>query len=130
MIATRSHATMGLVLLVCACAVRADEYEFDDDDAAGPPIAESTTAPSSVFDLSRAAFAQQAVLALFSRGEFDKAARLLERALKRNPRDFATNYNLACALARQGKSDQALERLQKAVEFGFRNVRQIEADDD
>jgi tetratricopeptide (TPR) repeat protein len=129
MLAIRYYAAL-ILLLACWSAARADEYEFDDDDATGPPVAENAANPPNVFDLSRSAFAQQAVIPLFSRGEYDKAARLLERSLRRNPRDSNTHYNLACARARQGKTDEAFASLQKAVELGFRDAKHIQVDDD
>ena len=81
MIVNRFYAALALLtLLLGSFAARADEYEFDDDDAAGPPVAENSTDAPNVFDLSRAAFAQQAVVPLFSRGEYDKAAEAETRA--------------------------------------------------
>jgi hypothetical protein len=46
------------------------------------------------------------------------------------PADPTFAYNLACALARQGKADAALDTLREAVTLGFRNADQIRSDDD
>ena len=94
----RSWIVFAMLLAVCGSRLWSDEYEFDDDEAAGPPVAEESNAPPNVFDLSRAAFAEQAVLTLFARKQYDQAAQLLERALKRNPRNMTTHYNLAWRL--------------------------------
>ncbi len=130
-----SPIVLALLLAFCCGLARADEYEFDDDDAAGPPVAEESVpdggAPPNVFDLSRAAFAEQAVLTLFARKQYDQAAQLLERALySAILRNATTQYNLACALARLGKTDEALGRLQKAIEYGFRDAAHLKVDDD
>jgi hypothetical protein len=46
------------------------------------------------------------------------------------PADPTFAYNLACALARQGKAGAALDTLREAVALGFRNADQIRRDDD
>ncbi|MCQ2388999.1 MAG: hypothetical protein MJ138_04745 [Kiritimatiellae bacterium] len=50
--------------------------------------------------------------------------------LRLMPGDATWQYNLACALNRQGKTDAALAALAKAVEFGFRDAAHAEADGD
>lgn len=39
-------------------------------------------------------------------------------------------FNLACALARSGREDEALNGLSKASESGFSNAAAVESDDD
>ncbi len=46
------------------------------------------------------------------------------------PDDPTFAYNLACALALQGKSDAALEALREAITLGFRNTAHIQQDPD
>ena len=46
------------------------------------------------------------------------------------PTDPTFAYNLACALARQGKTDAALDMLREAVALGFRNANHIRQDAD
>ena len=46
------------------------------------------------------------------------------------PEDATWRYNLACSLAREGKSREALKELEKAVQLGFTDEAQIAADAD
>ena len=46
------------------------------------------------------------------------------------PKDARTHYNLACAQARQGKQDEALASLEKAVSLGFAADEHIRTDPD
>lgn len=95
-----------------------------DDSSDGP----------SVFD--RAGLHEMEVVhrhrieSLLAQGKLEEAEKRLQETLKRTPRDTVAHYNLACVLARQGKHDEALAALEKAVEFGFRNPRHIEQDED
>ncbi len=91
-------------------------------------------APPSVFDLAanqalRFA-AQREVTALFAQGDYAGAEKRLRELLARRPRNVDAHYNLACALARQEKLDEALTSLEQAVELGFRNRQHIEQDED
>lgn len=86
--------------------------------------------PPSVFDLPMMTAAEKAVGVLLARGDYARAEELLERTLKTTPQDFTARYNLACTLARQGKTDAALEQLEKAIEFGFSDAKHMEIDDD
>ncbi len=63
--------------------------------------------PPSVFDLPMMTAAEKAVGVLLARGDYARAEELLERTLKTTPQDFTARYNLACTLARQGKTDAA-----------------------
>jgi hypothetical protein len=93
----------------------------EGDKAAKPPC---------VFDLPGLAMSEGAVTGLFARKDYGKAAALLTDRLKRFPQDVGAQYNLACALARQGKTVEALDHLAKAVELGYHDAKHIEADDD
>ncbi len=108
-----------------------------------PPTAAKPAAPDkprakpekpSVFDLPRLqmgrALTGRATSALFAKGEYATAEKVLRQAVERLPHDFNAQYNLACALARQGKKDEALEALAKAVELGFRDPDHIRQDED
>ncbi len=90
--------------------------------------------PPSVFDLPRVQ-AQHAVLrakvvVLLGRGEHVEAERYSRRALALIPYDAGSHYNLACAQALQGKVDEALASLERAVAFGFRDVDHLNNDED
>ena len=98
--------------------------------AAGSLLAADPPKPPSVFDLPMMTAAERAVGVLLARGDYARAEQLLERTLKTTPQDFTARYNLACTLARQGKTDAALEQLEKAIELGFSDAKHIEVDDD
>jgi hypothetical protein len=101
---------------------------------ADPPPAAAPAAQPSVFDLPMLkalhVVTEGAVAEFFARGEYEKAAKLLEQAVQRIPQDFNAHYNLACALGRLGKNEEAIVHLQKAVELGFRDAKHIEGDED
>lgn len=63
-------------------------------------------------------------------GEWGKAIELLERQLEQQPDEAVVLYNLACAEARGGDSDSALEHLREAVALGpqFLDAAQDDAD--
>jgi tetratricopeptide (TPR) repeat protein len=67
---------------------------------------------------------------MLAKGRYDQAAVALGVALAIDDRDPVARYNLACALARSGQPDAALDSLERAVELGFRDLEHIEADPD
>ena len=94
---------------------------------------ESTETPS-VFDLPRIqishALLQAKSAASFKAGDFAEAEKHCLAAIKIVPHNPEGHYNLACILARRGKTDEALASLEKAVELGFNKVDHIKQDDD
>ena len=111
----RSFATVGLAILAAVAAAG------EGDKPAKPPC---------VFDLPGLAMSEGAVTRLFAQKDYGRAVMLLTGRLKRFPQDVNAHYNLACALARQGKMAEALDHLAKAVELGFHDAKHIAADDD
>ena len=67
---------------------------------------------------------------LFKTGDHAEAEKYCLEAVETIPYSRDSHYNLACALARQGKTDEALASLEEAVKLGFNNVEHIERDDD
>ncbi len=67
---------------------------------------------------------------LFGEGKYGEAEGLLSAMVRAEPRIGSNHYNLACALALQGKSEPALKSLRAAIEHGFRDVKHIAADSD
>lgn len=92
------------------------------------------TEKPSVFELpglqARQAAQQAAILKLMGEGKYAESEALLQEAVKRNPLDMNSHYNLACSLARQKKTGEAFTSLQQAVDLGFRNRQHIAADPD
>ena len=78
---------------------------------------------------------QQAVdnakaLALLRSGDRDGAKLILRQCVTRVPHDLMAVYNLACAHALLGQTDEALEMLRAALQLGFRAKQQLKMDDD
>jgi tetratricopeptide (TPR) repeat protein len=70
------------------------------------------------------------IFPLFAAGEFAEAKRRLEDALERYPDGAGLIYNLACAEARLGEQDAALEHLARAVELSDQFAEYARGDDD
>jgi tetratricopeptide (TPR) repeat protein len=62
--------------------------------------------------------------------EWDKAIAVFEEHLAETPDSGATLYNLACALARAGRRDEALARLRDAIALEDRFLAFAQTDDD
>jgi len=62
--------------------------------------------------------------------EWDKAIGLLEEHLAETPDSGITAYNLACALARAGRREEALERIRQAATMEDRFLEMAQTDDD
>ena len=78
-------------------------------------VADPDSARTSVFDRPGLQAAQTAVsrsaVILFAQRKYAEAEEQLRAALERMPSDAYGHYNLACALARQGRDDEALATL-------------------
>lgn len=67
---------------------------------------------------------------MYSTGEYDQCATELQGYLKQDPKDSWSWYNLACVRTRQGKNDEAMTCLVKAVDNGFCNFQRVRTDQD
>jgi Flp pilus assembly protein TadD len=63
-------------------------------------------------------------------GEIDRGLEWVNRAATLDPDDGGTLYNIACAYAQAGRSDQALETLERAIGHGISNLDWIANDPD
>jgi len=70
------------------------------------------------------------VFPLLDRGEYAEAKRLLEDAVREYPGQGVHLYNLACAEARLGETDAALDHLLRAVELEGRFAGFAQEDED
>jgi tetratricopeptide (TPR) repeat protein len=62
--------------------------------------------------------------------EWDKAIAMLEEHLAETPDSGVTYYNLACALARAGRPEEALVRIREAAAMEDRFLELAQTDDD
>ncbi len=88
----------------------------------------------SVFDLPRLFPQHRRILGQFmdaaKRGDLTAAEAAARAGAKLFPRDANWHYNVACVCARAGRPDEALEWLGLAIDRGFTQRSQIEADAD
>lgn len=88
----------------------------------------------SVFELpslqARYLELQQPVHELLTQGKYEQAERRCLAAVRLLPQAPEAYYNLACAQARQGKREQAMRSLARAVENGFRQSEWMSKDPD
>jgi predicted esterase len=67
---------------------------------------------------------------LLDKKDYASAADVCGRMIELAPADPEAHYNLACCLARLGKSTAALDELAQAIDHGFVDVDMAQADDD
>ncbi len=73
---------------------------------------------------------QAETLRLFKAKDYAAAAEKCRQGMSLMPRSSLFPYNLACALARQGKAAEAIEALRRAVELGYAGPDHMQADED
>ncbi len=114
------------ILILCILAMSVGCLQAGDEP--------QTPGVPSVFDLPSLqlehAASSRATAVLLARGEYEQAEGVLRQSIKRVPHNANAHYNFACVLARQGKNDEALAALEKAVDLGFRDVQHMHADED
>lgn len=64
------------------------------------------------------------------KGQVQRAVDLDRRLVELQPHDFLARYNLACSLARAGRSDEAIDCLSRAILLGYDDLAHMEADPD
>ncbi len=64
------------------------------------------------------------------RGSWEAAIDDFDAALRLEPRDTAARYALACVLARAGRSERALDELERSMDDGFSNGVLLRKDPD
>jgi len=67
---------------------------------------------------------------LFGEKEYAEAEKTVRRLMEMVPDRADNHYNLACALARQGKADDAMAELETSVKLGYRDALHMKADED
>ena len=64
------------------------------------------------------------------KGLVTRAVELDSRLVAVLPNDFLARYNLACSLARAGRSDEAIDSLTRAILLGYDDIAHLESDPD
>ena len=90
------------------------------------PVEDSTAIPATAQD--REAFDESQKLV--ASNKWDAAVQIMEPLAARLPQNASLQYNLACCLAQLGRTDAAIEALQRAVEAGWSERQHAEADKD
>ncbi len=72
----------------------------------------------------------QIAITHFGRGNYGQAEKHYRRALDADPEFTSAHYNLACVLAKQGRSKEALRALRRAIETGFADPGTMDSDSD
>ncbi len=67
---------------------------------------------------------------LFRRGDFERALEAFLREAESGDDPGSALYNAACACAQLGRTEEALEWLEKAIDSGYRNFSWMRRDDD
>ncbi len=67
---------------------------------------------------------------LMGRKDYKRAEVYLKRARLFAPKNNSLAYNLACALARNGKKDEAVKQLAESVKLGFKKFEHMRNDSD
>jgi tetratricopeptide (TPR) repeat protein len=67
---------------------------------------------------------------LARKGDWNRSLQIEERLISLRPYDGIAHYNLACSLAMQGASSQAIDALARAIDFGYSDFGHLEVDPD
>ena len=117
------------ILLMAAAAVLGGASAF-----AAPSAASTAEKPLPVWDMARVwpqhRHLRQQLVAAIRRGNIAEMEAIARKGVALIPGDATWHYNLACALAYRRDPAAALEELETAVSFGFRNAKAIEEDGD
>jgi len=78
----------------------------------------------------QAAPSDEQVYKLMDEKAYAKAEAMCQQMLAKDPTDKSAEYNLACALAREGKTDAAMAALGKSEDLGFDDGDHVQVDSD
>jgi hypothetical protein len=97
-------------LLACVCAGALGAAEAGDAGTWAPP--------------------DDAIMRAFATKDYPAADAACRDQLTRQPTNVEATYGLACALAREGRPDEAFTQLEAATADGFCDAKRAQADDD
>lgn len=67
---------------------------------------------------------------LTSNGRIEEGLDVDRRLVRLQPDEPIVHYNLGCSLALLGRTDEALDALERSIELGFANPGHLESDED
>jgi tetratricopeptide (TPR) repeat protein len=67
---------------------------------------------------------------LARKGYWGRSLEVEQRLIELRPYDGIAHYNLACSLAMQGAANQAVDALERAIHYGYRDFGHLEVDPD
>jgi predicted esterase len=80
--------------------------------------------------IRRARQVRQQITEQFRDKKYEEAATSCRELIKLLPQDSGGHYDLACALARLGKPDDAFASLARSLELGYADAEHMQGDDD
>jgi tetratricopeptide (TPR) repeat protein len=119
-----------LASLAAGAAARAQTGTPGGPDVGPKPPTQPTREMTEEQAAKEKARLDKAITAAFTAKKYDEAEKLLNELIPIDHENFVPWYNLACALARQGKTDESVKMLEQAVARGYANIAHLRADDD
>jgi tetratricopeptide (TPR) repeat protein len=99
--------------------------------ARGDTAAARRAFESALVELKQDVYIRSHLIGIYlDANELDRSLELAEDLIRSGRADAVVYYNKACALARLGRTDEALDDLQRAVHRGYEDVVQINRDPD
>jgi len=118
-------------LVLCWVAAQSPAQSSAPPAASAPASATATAPARSPQETLREYIRLQRQLAdLFKGGQHEKAAAVCREVIALAPKRPDGYYNLACALARMGKGEEALDALADAIRNGYIDSQHMLADED
>ena len=68
--------------------------------------------------------------AYMKNSNFEEALKTLQKGMLLDPKNPHIHYNYACYYSLTGQPEASLKKLQTAIQFGFKNFKQIKSDPD
>jgi Flp pilus assembly protein TadD len=125
----RSLLVVGIVAALSSFAWAAPPTRSGNGKAAAP-AGKPAARPDAAAQADRLAELKKKLEAHYQEGQFAEAESVLVEILRLNPRDAQSWYNLGCVQARQGRNDDAMVSLLRAVREGFGEADHAQRDDD
>jgi len=130
------NALLAFLLLTSLAIAQEEKPAEKPNDKPAPKVESKTEAKGEISPFQkpgRVTLASQLMAAAAQAGEAKRLAdaeAVCQRAEEIAPFFSLASYNLACFQALQGKKDEALASLERAIKSGFANAAHLQKDDD